>query len=505
MDVTCPRCDARHSFDAPATVRAGAARSLRFRCPACGYAFQVDTGSRVGPPPPPASVRLSPLGGAEPETGAGRGPTPMGFPGRVGAPGNPLGWVRVEGTLFAIPDRATLQRWILERRVLRDDLWSPDGQAWLPVREDPELQLFFVAAERLAVAAGTSAVSAPAARPAPVASAAAGGPVAPLPEEDEVTQAELPRVAGSELDRRARNLADAAFTATLPGEVDEVETGLSGPTAPAAGGGEAVLLDDGAAARPPAPPAIASAPPSPPSGLLSAPLDPSPPVPLPSAFDDLDPPPPPPRRWGRVALAAIGAAVLGFVGVTLGVGALDRSPAPAPAAPSPPAAPDPVDVLAAELPAPATGEAATPAPSVPEAAAPAPSAPEAAAPAPSSAAPAAPAAPDRVPVKTAVASSSTSAGSTAAGAPRVGVEPRSAAWRALEAGEHTRAYDLFSRALQDAPGDPSLLYGRGLVSERLGDPISAGADFCDALAREPAEDLRAKLQAAVERIGRACG
>lgn len=75
----------------------------------------------------------------------------MGRGARVGAITalRAVAYVRVEGENFAVSDLATLQRWILEKRVLREDLCSADGAAWAPLGNRPELQLFFAASDRL--------------------------------------------------------------------------------------------------------------------------------------------------------------------------------------------------------------------------------------------------------------------------------------------------------------------------------------------------------------------
>lgn len=60
-----------------------------------------------------------------------------------------MAWVRVDGEIFAVPDLATLQRWVLEKRVLPDDRGSADGTTWSAIGDRPELGLFFEAADRL--------------------------------------------------------------------------------------------------------------------------------------------------------------------------------------------------------------------------------------------------------------------------------------------------------------------------------------------------------------------
>ncbi len=52
--------------------------------------------------------------------------------------------------MYAVPDAATLQRWVLEQRVSREDAVSLHGMRWTPLGERPDFALFFAAVDRLA-------------------------------------------------------------------------------------------------------------------------------------------------------------------------------------------------------------------------------------------------------------------------------------------------------------------------------------------------------------------
>jgi hypothetical protein len=62
----------------------------------------------------------------------------------------PVEMLRVSGDVYSVPDSATLQRWILERRVSPEDMVSQHGMRWVAIGDRPEFALFFQAADRLA-------------------------------------------------------------------------------------------------------------------------------------------------------------------------------------------------------------------------------------------------------------------------------------------------------------------------------------------------------------------
>lgn len=57
--------------------------------------------------------------------------------------------IKQEGKVYHVRNAATVQRWIVERRVLRDDLISTGGAGWEPVGQHPDLEIFFQMVERL--------------------------------------------------------------------------------------------------------------------------------------------------------------------------------------------------------------------------------------------------------------------------------------------------------------------------------------------------------------------
>lgn len=77
-----------------------------------------------------------------------------------------------EGKTYPVKDLATIQRWILERRVLRQDLLSRDGSRWEPAQSYSELGIFFSTIEDLERLEA-----------APVEAPVVGSPMPPLPRD----------------------------------------------------------------------------------------------------------------------------------------------------------------------------------------------------------------------------------------------------------------------------------------------------------------------------------
>jgi hypothetical protein len=116
VKIVCQHCGASYEIDPPAAPFAQE-RDLMFRCTACGrtLALRLNESGDLGPRPEPAP---------EAEEVASL-------------------LLRQEGKVYHVKDMAMLQRWIAERRLLRnDELSSGDGE-WNPVGELEELQIFF--------------------------------------------------------------------------------------------------------------------------------------------------------------------------------------------------------------------------------------------------------------------------------------------------------------------------------------------------------------------------
>ncbi len=60
-------------------------------------------------------------------------------------------YLEQDGRTYVLRDRATLERWIEERRVSGDDRFSEDGLAWVPLKEHPKYRSQLRAAEEISV------------------------------------------------------------------------------------------------------------------------------------------------------------------------------------------------------------------------------------------------------------------------------------------------------------------------------------------------------------------
>jgi hypothetical protein len=542
VEITCPRCTARHDIDLPGGARARSARPLRFRCSHCGHSFTVDpavAAAVAGAGAQRAPERNLPPAAAEAPPSSRHGaPVAPALPTGARSPGGSASQpvteaitrVQVQGHPFDIPDLATLQRWILEERVRPDDLCARDGGPWVPLHTRAELALFFSAAARLSEspAAIERLVAPPIVPPLPSSDPAtvllAGAPHALDDAERATTVADPPTAApGDPEDTRAQSTLLAPF---LP-EPREAPTVVSAPDLSR----DVPALPMGATSGSANEPAATSPFGGPPSRPLGD-FGPSPGVagtlaPVPDADNAFDFPAQPdhdvftdaaPRAPARAARGLVTGVVvvLAVIGVFAGVRSFgsgsharpEAEPAAAARTAEPPAAKPPLEAEPATPTDPPAAAAASDAPAVPAeppaAAVPAP-APEAPAnPAPSAAAPptAAPAA--KAPAREKVAPS-TAAGTKSTRPASSGVPQRmlSEGWKAVEAGDFEAAHDRFSLALQ-GKASAGALYGRGYANEKLGRKGEAGSDYCRALGLEADVDLTREIQSGLRRIGHAC-
>ncbi|HXX32185.1 MAG TPA: tetratricopeptide repeat protein [Myxococcaceae bacterium] len=117
MDVRCERCGTSYALDESRLGEGGA----RVRCARCGHVFLIQrTGSP--PPPPPAGAPLR---------------REWKVRGR-------------DGSVSSFRELTTLQRWIVERKLGRDDEIGLDGENWKRLGSIPDLAPFF----EVVVAAG---------------------------------------------------------------------------------------------------------------------------------------------------------------------------------------------------------------------------------------------------------------------------------------------------------------------------------------------------------------
>src|SRR5512138_2557794 len=157
MDVRCERCRAQYVFDDEQVTPAG----LTVQCTNCGHLFKVKKKELVVTVP----VRPDELEGAPlPATAAA--PKPGGSaPAARAEPREAAREWRVRqasGNIFAFRELTTLQKWIIEQKVSRDDEISRSGEQWKRLGNIAELASFFQvveAAERARTQAAGPAVT----------------------------------------------------------------------------------------------------------------------------------------------------------------------------------------------------------------------------------------------------------------------------------------------------------------------------------------------------------
>jgi predicted Zn finger-like uncharacterized protein len=207
MDIRCERCGTSYALDESRLGEAGA----RVRCARCGHVFLV---TRSGEPPPAAAAT-------------------------VARPAEPVRreWrVRLrDGSVSRLRELTTLQRWIVEGKLRREDEIGLDGENWKRMGSIPDLEAFFAVVDAAARAKALEAElvrlqspSIPAESGASVSDLASAVSAAiasefpepaPLPEEHKAPAAASPPVAAT---RRtglsappASGLPEPAFTRSV--------------------------------------------------------------------------------------------------------------------------------------------------------------------------------------------------------------------------------------------------------------------------------------------------
>jgi predicted Zn finger-like uncharacterized protein len=151
MDVRCERCRAQYVFDDDQVTPAG----LTVRCTNCGHIFRVKKKELVVTVPVrPDEIHSTPMPAtaAAPRPGV-RSEPQLASARASAAPGpqatEPREWrVRqANGNLFTFRELTTLQKWIVERKVSRDDEISLSGDQWKRLGNIAELASFFQVVE----------------------------------------------------------------------------------------------------------------------------------------------------------------------------------------------------------------------------------------------------------------------------------------------------------------------------------------------------------------------
>jgi predicted Zn finger-like uncharacterized protein len=178
MDVRCERCRAQYVFDDEQVTPSG----LTVQCTNCGHVFKVKKKELVvtvpvkpgeeGAPIPATAAAPRSASTAVPAAGAGAPRTSSPAMPAVQPPAallhpeaeRPREWrVRqANGNIFTFRELTTLQKWIIEQKVARDDEISLSGDQWKRLGNIAELASFFQvveAAERSRTQAAMPAVT----------------------------------------------------------------------------------------------------------------------------------------------------------------------------------------------------------------------------------------------------------------------------------------------------------------------------------------------------------
>ncbi len=161
MNIVCEKCATVYRIDASRIP----AKGKKVKCSKCGHIFLARAPRDEDEVPtteqgPDLAAELS-----EEVADLDVEPTDPGRKPPDSRPRKRL-LLRQDGTRYAVSDLATLQRWIVERRVSREAELSEDGEVWEKVGERMDLLPFFgivertrrnrAARRRLAAAAGTA-------------------------------------------------------------------------------------------------------------------------------------------------------------------------------------------------------------------------------------------------------------------------------------------------------------------------------------------------------------
>ncbi len=140
MDVRCNRCGTEYELDDARVAQSG----TTVKCSSCGHIFKVLQSGQiqlVASKEPSAAVAR-----AAPET-----PALGSFPAtpQTPSPAAPAEWMvkKADGQTFRFRELTTLQKWIVERKVGRDDEISRSGKSWKRLGEIAELTSFFQVVE----------------------------------------------------------------------------------------------------------------------------------------------------------------------------------------------------------------------------------------------------------------------------------------------------------------------------------------------------------------------
>ncbi len=151
MDVRCAKCGIEYEFDDAKVTAAG----VTVKCTNCGHVFKVKREEPASVPPSP-STSFGQVGNFQPQSTFAKG-----------MDGGEWMVKRVDGQVFRFKELTTLQKWIVERKVGRDDEISKTGRTWKRLGEIAELASFFQVVDAANAALHASVIPVQPAMPAP--------------------------------------------------------------------------------------------------------------------------------------------------------------------------------------------------------------------------------------------------------------------------------------------------------------------------------------------------
>jgi predicted Zn finger-like uncharacterized protein len=156
--IICPRCGTEYTLESTTLDREGTS----VQCSACEHVFTVFGPDLPSAPvvekarevsasanPGPAATAISVGVTQAPPTATLGGATSSGPAQGVRAPGL---FLAQGDRIYKVKDISTLQRWIVEKRVLPSDRLSPDGKSWEVVSQKSDLAPFFAVLDQLKAA-----------------------------------------------------------------------------------------------------------------------------------------------------------------------------------------------------------------------------------------------------------------------------------------------------------------------------------------------------------------
>jgi predicted Zn finger-like uncharacterized protein len=143
MDVRCDRCKSQYQLEDSRISEAG----LPVQCPSCQYVFVVKKKvlliTLAVKPGQELSSPVVVLGSTAPAPSPDDGPEPALPPAGAGDRSREWRVRQATGNVFSLKDLTTLQKWIIERKVVRDDEISLTGDNWKRLGDIAELATFF--------------------------------------------------------------------------------------------------------------------------------------------------------------------------------------------------------------------------------------------------------------------------------------------------------------------------------------------------------------------------